>query len=71
MEIVYKTTLSAPRQKQSHHGGWIVGPCHLLLRSLSDGTQQRLHDVIGKRQVTSTADTNGKACGNSFTQKKA
>jgi len=42
--------LSAPMQTQSHHGGWITGPCHLLLRSLSDGTQQRLHGVVGKRQ---------------------
>jgi len=46
-------------------------PVHLLLRSLSDGTQQRHHDVIGKRQAKATADTKGKACGSSFTQKKA
>jgi len=46
-------------------------PLHLLLRSLSDGTQQRHDDVIGKRQAKTTADTKEKACGNSFTQKKA
>jgi len=38
---------------------------------MSDGTQQRNYDVIGKRQAKATADTKGKACGNSFTQKKA
>ena len=28
-EIVDKMTLSAPRQKQSHHGGWIVGSSNI------------------------------------------
>jgi len=28
------------------------------------------HDVIGNRQAIATADTKGKACGNSFTQRK-
>jgi len=38
---------------------------------LSDETQQRNYDVIGKRQAKATTHTKGKACGNSFTQKKA
>jgi len=37
---------------------------------LSDETQQRNYDVIGKRQAKATTDTKGKACGNSFTQRK-
>jgi len=72
MEIVDKTTMSAQRQKQSHHGGWINGSCYICCCVLlSDETQQRSIDVIGKRQAKATTDTKGKACGNSFAQKKA
>mgnify|MGYP000608829861 CR=1 FL=1 len=44
--------------KIQHFEGWIYGGCDLFCCcSLSDGTHQRLHNVIGNRQVEAITDT--------------